>query len=76
MKRKTLEMKLKKLGWRFYRRNTYARYEQGKSVPTIEKFNELIHALCPNTHLVFEESAIHGSPIPLRVYNISEVHCK
>jgi len=25
-------------------RNSYARHEQSKSVPTIEKFNELIHA--------------------------------
>jgi predicted RNase H-like HicB family nuclease/DNA-binding XRE family transcriptional regulator len=37
-------------------RSTYARYEQGKSVPTIEKFNELIHVLCPNTSLLIEES--------------------
>ena len=39
-------------------RSTYARYEQGKSVPTVEKFNELIHALCPNINIVIEESAI------------------
>jgi DNA-binding XRE family transcriptional regulator/predicted RNase H-like HicB family nuclease len=39
-------------------RSTYARYEQGKSVPTVEKFNELIHALCPNINIVIEESVI------------------
>jgi len=39
-------------------RSSYTRYEQGKSVPTVEKFNELIHALCPNINIVIEESAI------------------
>ncbi|ETR70866.1 MAG: hypothetical protein OMM_08499 [Candidatus Magnetoglobus multicellularis str. Araruama] len=39
-------------------RSTYARYEQGKSVPTVEKFNELIHALYPNINIVIEESII------------------
>jgi DNA-binding XRE family transcriptional regulator/predicted RNase H-like HicB family nuclease len=39
-------------------RSKYARYEQGKSVPTVEKFNELIHALCPNINIVIEESVI------------------
>jgi len=37
-------------------RNTYARYEQGRSVPTIEKLNELLHAVCPQSDLVIEES--------------------
>jgi len=37
-------------------RNTYARYEQGRSVPTIEKLNELLHAVCPHSDLVIEES--------------------
>lgn len=39
-------------------RNTYARYEQGKSVPTVEKLNELLHAVCPHSDIVIEESTI------------------
>jgi len=39
-------------------RNTYARYEQGYSVPSIEKLNELINAVCPHTDLVINESSI------------------
>ncbi|RJP22343.1 MAG: XRE family transcriptional regulator [Candidatus Omnitrophota bacterium] len=39
-------------------RNTYARYEQGRSVPTIEKLNELLHAVCPHSAIVIEESII------------------
>ena len=37
-------------------RNSYARYEQGKSMPTIEKLNELLHAVCPQSEFVLEES--------------------
>ena len=37
-------------------RNTYARYEQGRSAPTIEKLNELLHAVCPHSEIVIEES--------------------
>jgi hypothetical protein len=36
--------------------NTYARYEQGKSVPTIEKLNELLAAVSPDRDFVLAES--------------------
>jgi predicted RNase H-like HicB family nuclease len=36
--------------------NTYARYEQGKSVPTIEKFNQLLSAVSPERDFVLIES--------------------
>ena len=36
--------------------NAYARYEQGKSVPTVEKFNQLLSALSPKTSFVLVES--------------------
>ncbi len=36
--------------------NTYARYEQGKSIPTIEKFNKLLLALSPDNDFVLRES--------------------
>jgi hypothetical protein len=39
-------------------RNSYARYEQGRSVPSVEKLNELLHAVCPKTDIVINESAI------------------
>jgi len=39
-------------------RNSYARYEQGKSVPSVEKLNDLLHAVSPNTDIVIGESAI------------------
>lgn len=39
-------------------RNTYARYEKGHSVPSVEKLNELLHAVCPQTDIVINESAI------------------
>ena len=39
-------------------RNTYARYEQGKSVPSVEKLNEHLHAVCPDTDIVIGESTI------------------
>ena len=39
-------------------RNTYARYEQGKSVPTVEKLNDLLHAVSPQSDIVIEESTI------------------
>ena len=38
--------------------NTYARYEQGKSVPTVEKFNQLLSAVSPGRDFVLIES--HG----------------
>ena len=39
-------------------RNTYARYEQGHSVPSVEKLNELFNAVCPQTDIVINESSI------------------
>jgi len=36
--------------------NTYARYEQGKSIPTIEKFSKLLSALSPDNDFVLVES--------------------
>ena len=36
--------------------NTYARYEQGRSVPTIEKFNLLLSALSEDNDFVLTES--------------------
>ncbi len=36
--------------------NTYARYEQGKSIPTLEKFSQLIAALSPDNDFVLMES--------------------
>jgi len=38
--------------------NAYAYYEQGRSVPTIEKLNELLNAVCPNTEIVIKESVL------------------
>ena len=39
-------------------RNTYARYEQGRSVPSVEKLNELLNAVCPQRDIVITESKI------------------
>lgn len=39
-------------------RNTYARYEKGKSVPSVEKLNDLLHAVCPDRDFVIGESTI------------------
>ncbi len=39
-------------------RNAYARYEQGKSVPTIEKLNGLLSAVCPSSEFVINETRI------------------
>lgn len=36
--------------------NTYARYEQGKSIPTLEKFSQLLTALSPENDFVLTES--------------------
>jgi predicted RNase H-like HicB family nuclease len=38
--------------------NTYARYEQGKSVPTIERFDKLLTAVSPNRNFVLAESQV------------------
>ena len=37
-------------------RNAYARYEQGRAVPTIEKLSELVRALGPGNELVLRQS--------------------
>jgi len=39
--------------------NAYARYEQGKSIPTIEKFSQLLSALSPDNDFVLIESQSH-----------------
>jgi DNA-binding transcriptional regulator YiaG len=39
-------------------RNTYARYEQGRSVPSVEKLNELLNAVNPLKDIVITESTI------------------
>lgn len=41
-------------------RNTYARYEQGTSVPTIEKLNQLLKAVSPSQDIVFQQSIYHN----------------
>lgn len=50
----TLVEVAKRLGAKSH--NTYARYEQGKSIPTIEKFNKLLSALSPDNDFVLIES--------------------
>lgn len=40
-------------------RNSYARYEQGRSVPSVEKLNELLHAVCPENDFVINESIVN-----------------
>lgn len=37
--------------------NTYARYEQGVSVPTVEKFSQLLNAVSPEIAFVLRESS-------------------
>jgi hypothetical protein len=37
-------------------RNAYARYEQGLSVPTVEKLDELLRAIAPNRDIVVRQS--------------------
>ena len=37
-------------------KNAYARYERGSSVPTVEKLNELLHAVAPDRDFVLTES--------------------
>ena len=38
-------------------RNAYARYEQGKSVPTVEKLEELLTAIAPDQRIVWRFAA-------------------
>lgn len=37
-------------------RNAYARYEQGVSVPTVEKLDELLRAIAPDREIVIRQS--------------------
>ena len=39
-------------------RNAFARYERGKSIPSVEKLNELLHAVSPRQDIVLKESAL------------------
>jgi len=39
-------------------RNAYARYEQGLSVPTVEKLNELLQAVSPDQDFVLDQSTV------------------
>lgn len=39
-------------------RNAFARYERGKSIPSVEKFNELLHAVSPKQDIVLNESTL------------------
>jgi predicted RNase H-like HicB family nuclease len=52
----TLHDVKKRLGAKSH--NTYARYEQGKSVPTVEKFNQLLSAISPDRDYVLTESQL------------------
>jgi predicted RNase H-like HicB family nuclease len=49
----TLVEVAKRLGAKSH--NTYARYEQGKSIPTIEKFSQLLSAVSPDNDFVLIE---------------------
>lgn len=50
----TLAQAAQRLGARS--RNAYARYEQGRTVPTIEKLDELLHAVAPGREIVLRQS--------------------
>ncbi len=39
--------------------NSYARYEQGRSVPSVAKFAKLVAAVAPNREFVIMESRVH-----------------
>jgi hypothetical protein len=55
---KTLEQVARNLGQTSV--NAYARYEQGASVPTIDKLTELLRALQPDADFVLRKSGIPG----------------
>ena len=42
-------------------RNAYARYEQGRSVPSIEKLSQLLRAVSPDRDLVISQSIASDS---------------
>lgn len=51
----TLADVAKRLGQRS--RNAYARYEQGKAMPTVEKLEELLKAVAPDQEIVWRIAA-------------------
>jgi len=51
----TLADAAKKLGQRS--KNAYARYEQGKSMPTVEKLEQLLKAIAPDQKIVWHIAA-------------------
>jgi DNA-binding XRE family transcriptional regulator len=56
----TLAQAAERLGVRS--RNAYARYEQGASVPSVEKLDELLRAVAPDRDIVVRESDAYNSP--------------
>lgn len=51
----TLEQAAQRLGQRS--KNAYARYEQGRSVPSVEKLEQLLKAIAPNQRIVWHLAA-------------------
>ena len=51
----TLAEAAERLGQRS--RNAYARYEQGKAMPTVEKLEELLQAIAPGQRIVWHVAA-------------------
>jgi Helix-turn-helix domain len=51
----TLAEAAERLGQRS--KNAYARYEQGKSMPTVEKLEQLLEAVAPNRKIVWHFAA-------------------
>jgi len=51
----TLAEAAERLGQRS--RNAYARYEQGKAMPTVEKLEELLEAIAPDQRIVWHFAA-------------------
>jgi DNA-binding transcriptional regulator YiaG len=60
----SLEEVAARLGSKFP--NSYARYEQGRSVPSVEKFAELFSAVAPNREFVIMESRVSYGRSPAR----------
>jgi DNA-binding transcriptional regulator YiaG len=46
--------------------NSYARYEQGRSVPSVQKFAQLFSAVAPNKEFVIMESRVHYGRLSAR----------
>lgn len=44
----------------FSSRNAYARYEQGKAIPTLTKLFQLLRAVNPNRDLVLTQTVLHS----------------